>query len=277
MDPLVFGGIATGIGTIVGLIGMLVAEGKYAEAQRVREQVAAEYGDVVLPELDAQLAKELGPSELSLIREDETLRDTQVRAMRKLEDLYRAGGTAPEDAAALRLADIGAQQRASSDYQSLMQGLAQRGQTMNPALAAAMAQQSSGAVLGATAQNRLQAQLAARDRALRALESSAGMAGDIRSADWQRSASKASANDAINRFNAETLMQTQWRNAELRQRAYENRLRKMQGQAQSRLGVAEGLQSQGERWASIGGGIGSGITKAGIGLAPLAQEQSERR
>lgn len=271
MDPLVFGGIATGIGTIVGLIGMLVAEGRYAEAQRVREQVAAEYGDVVLPELDAQLAKELGPSELSLIREDETLRDTQVRAMRKLEDLYRTGGTAPEDAAALRLADIGAQQRASSDYQSLMQGLAQRGQTMNPALAAAMAQQSSGAVLGATAQNRLQAQVAARDRALRALESSAGMAGDIRSADWQRSASKASANDAINRFNAETLMQTQWRNAELRQRAYENRLRKMQGQAQARLGVAEGLQSQGERWASIGGGIGSGITKAGVGLAPLAK------
>jgi hypothetical protein len=82
--PLVIGGIATGVGIIASLIANLIAEGRYDEAQRVREQVAAEYGDVALPELDDILAKQLGPSELSLITEDNTLRDTQVAAMRKL-------------------------------------------------------------------------------------------------------------------------------------------------------------------------------------------------
>jgi hypothetical protein len=150
-----------------------------------------------------------------------------------------------------------------------MQGLAARGQSMNPALAGAMALRSSENVVNATAQNRLQAQVAARDRALRALEGSAGLAGNIRDADWQRSASKASANDAINRWNAETMMQAQWKNAELRQQAYENRLRKLQGRSQARLGVAQGMEAQGDRIAQAGGGIAGGIIQGGFGLAGL--------
>lgn len=266
MVPLIVGASIGAAGLIASIIGAAIAEGKYDEARRIREQFASEYGDENLPQLDELVSKQLGPTELSLIREDETLRGSQVDALRKLEDVYRTEGMTEADQAAMRLADIGAQQRASSDYQSMQQALAARGQSMNPALASAMAQQSSGKVLEQTSQNRLQAQVAARQRALQALEGSAQLAGGIRSADWTKKSQVASAADAINRWNAQSTMDTAAKNLERLQLNFQNRMALKSGRERVRLGMANDLQAQGDRIAQIGGGMAGGLIQGGAGL-----------
>lgn len=266
MVPLIVGAAVGAAGLIASIIAAAVSEGKYDEARRIREQFASEYGDENLPQLDELVAEQLGPTELSLIREDETLRGSQIDALRKLEEVYRTEGMTEADQAAMRLADIGAQQRASSDYQSMQQALAARGQAMNPALASAMAQQSSAKVLEQTAQNRLQAQVAARQRALQALEGSAQLAGSIRSADWAKKSQVASAADAINRWNAQSTMDTAARNIERLQEQFRNRMALKAGRERARAGVASNLEAQGDRISQIGGGLSGGLIQTGAGL-----------
>lgn len=274
--PLVIAGVGAALGTAASVIGALIAEGRYEEAQRERERVAADYGDEALPELDKQVAATVGDTELASIREDPQLRASQIAAMRKLEETYQSGGMTAEDAAALELANAGAAQRAQSDYQSLAHGLAARGQTMNPALAAAMAAQSSGSVVDATAQNRYRAQADARDRAMRALEGSASIAGNVRAADYGVASARASAQDRINQFNAERQAQAAWQNTQLAQQNFGNRMDLKKAENDARLGVAADEETRGQRYASIGAGIGSGITQGAFGAANYEAERQRR-
>jgi hypothetical protein len=267
MDPLLIAGIVSqGIGVVVSVIASAIAEGDYEKARQIRAEVAKQFGDELLPELDQQVAQTVDPTELSKIQEDPELRAAQVAAMRKLEALYQSGGTSPQDEAALQLANMGAEQRAASDYQSMAQNLAARGQTLNPALAAAMAAQSSGAVVGATARNRYQAQADARDKALRALESSAGLAGNIRSQDYGIASNAAQAQDRINQFNATQRQETGWRNTQLTQQEFENLVRLREQRAAAQMGTAGDYSAKAGRTQQIGAGIGGGISSIGGGL-----------
>lgn len=200
--PLIALAIAAAIAAASTAIAAAIAAGELEKARAIREKIVAQYGDDIVPKLDTAIAHEAGPTALAQIQTDPETRNTQMDAMRKLSSLYDQGGMSQGDEASLQQANEGAQQQSSSDLQSLQQSLAARGQTMNPALAAAMAAQSSGQVVQATARNRYAAQGDARGRAYNALRDSATVAGNVHNSDYGERAATASAQDRINQFNA---------------------------------------------------------------------------
>lgn len=200
--PLIVAAIAAAVAAAATAIGAAIAQGELDKANAIRQKVLEQYGDDIVPHLDKAIAQEVGPTALAAIQEDPEARGTQVDVMRRLQDTYQQGGQTQGDEAALQLANQGAQQQSSSDAQSLQQSLAQRGQSNNPAMAAAMAARASGDVVNATARNRYQAQADARGRAFQALQASGHLAGNIRGQDYHQSSNAASAQDRINQFNA---------------------------------------------------------------------------
>jgi hypothetical protein len=275
--PLIIMGVAAAVAAACTAIGAAIAQGNLDKAKSIREKILDEYGDDIMPNLDKAIAEEVGPTALAKIQTDPQLREQQTGVMKKLADLYESGGMSEADESALALANHGAQQRADSDYQSLNQNLAARGQTMNPALAAAMAAKSSGAVVDATARNRQQAQADARARAYSALRDSGAMATTIRGQDFSEQATVASAQDAINQFNAGQRTAANNENARreivrsqaamalanARGGARENIARGEENQAAATRATAAGLANA----ASSVGGAAAGY--AGGGSAPV--------
>ena len=266
MEAIIAAALSAGIGAVASLVGNLIASGDRAKAQQVREQFAAHYGDQALPQLDTVVAQKVGPTALAGIQEDPALRQTQTNTMRKLSDLYESGGMSNGDQAALELANNGANARASSDYQSLAQGLAARGQQMNPALAAAMGAQASGTAVNAVANNRYQAQADARNRALQALEQSGNMAGGIRSQDYGVASAQANAQDRINQFNATQSTNAANQNNANQLSAYQAWLQMMGQQENAINGVATGYDNQAASDNSTASGIATAATSVGAGI-----------
>lgn len=193
--------VAAAVAGVVSLIGMAVAAGDRAKARQLRQEAIDKYGEEVKSVLDPMVAEQIGETEFASIAEDSDILKTQKDLLGEF-DAYAKGGMGPGDEAALRLADQGVSQRASSDAASLQQSLAARGQQMNPALAAAMAAQTSQTAVNAAGNNRLQALADARGRAYDALSQKGRLAGSIRDDDWRRSSARAGAQDVNNRWNA---------------------------------------------------------------------------
>jgi hypothetical protein len=189
-------------GIAIAAIGGAIAEGDYEKARAIRQEAVDEYGPDILPVLDRLTAQEVGESEFAKIVEDPALRGAQTDVMDELRNVYESEGMTDADRAALQVAQNEVSQRAASDRASLQQRLARTGQTGNAALEAAAGATISGDAVGATADMTLRAQMAARQRALQALTTRGGLAGNIREADFAAASARASGQDRINLFNA---------------------------------------------------------------------------
>lgn len=277
--------VAAAVAAAAVAIGAAVAQGEIDKANAIRQKVLEQYGDDIVPELDKAIAQKVGPTALAAIKEDPETRGTQVDVMRRLQEVYQQGGHTQGDEAALQLANQGAQQQSSSDAQSMAQSLAARGQTMNPALAAAMAAKSSGDVVAATARNRYQAQADARGRAFQALNAAGGMAANLRGQDYQQAAALASAQDRINAFNAtqdtnadnaNNMRKLQQFDASMAQRgARGNAMRDVaQGHSENANNARSAAAGVGNAAMSVGGaaggmsGGGGGTSRAPSGSTP---------
>ena len=273
--PLIIAGVAMAVSAVVSLITAAVQNGDYAKAQQLRQQLADQYGSVALPHLDSALAQEIGPTALAAIKEDPALRQQQLGGMRKLSDIYESAGMTPQDESALQLANMGAEQRASSDYASLQQQLAARGQQGNPAMMAALASKSGGDVVAATARNRYQAQADARNRAFQALGESTNVAGQIRGQDYGIASNAANAADRIAQFNAQQRTAAQQYSNQMAQQEFANQMGLRQAQSNAALGVASGLENQAQRTGQTGAGIANSVSTIGGALAQgQAQQQA---
>jgi hypothetical protein len=265
--PIVIAAVAMAVSAVVSLITAAIQNGDYAKAQQLRQQLADKYGSMALPHLDKALAQEIGPTALAAIKEDPALREQQVGGMRKLSEIYDSAGMTPQDEAALQLANQGAEQRASSDYASLQQQLAARGQQGNPAMMAALASKSGGDVVAATARNRYQAQADARNRAFQALGESTNVAGQIRGQDYGIALNAANASDRIAQFNAQQRTATNQYNNQMTQQEFANQLALQQAQSNAALGVASGIEANAQRTGQTGAGIANSVSTIGGALA----------
>lgn len=259
--------VAAAVAAAATAIAAAIAAGELEKARQIREKVISQYGDDIVPKLDKAIAHEAGPTGLAQIQVDPETRDTQRDAMRKLSSLYESGGMGQGDEAALELANEGAQQRSSSDYQSLQQSLAARGQTMNPALAAAMAAQSGGQVVQATARNRYMAQADARQRAYSALRDSSTIAGNIHSQDYNEQAARASAQDRINQFNAGQRTAADNENARRETAMASAREQLARDRAGAYENIARGYGDSARNAQGAGAGIANAAMSVGAGAA----------
>lgn len=265
--PLVVVAIGAAVAAAATAIGAAIAQGNLDKAKAIREKVLEQYGDDVMVDLDDAIAEEVGPSAFEAIKEDPRTRDSQLGAMRRLEELYQSGGHTQGDEAALQLANQGAQQRASSDYQSLAQNLAARGQSMNPALAAAMASRSSGEVVNATATNRYRSQADARNRAMQALGMAADTSGRMRDQDFGQAAARASAIDRVNQFNAGQRTNANNENNRRNLQRFDMNMSLRDARARAYNALAGGEENQARATQGTAAGIANAATSVAGGIA----------
>lgn len=247
--------IAAAISAGVALIGEAIRAGKDAEAQKIRADLAAQYGPEILPQLDSVLLETIPRSELANVIEDDALRGRGLDILDRLEEEYRTGGMTEGDRAALGLVQRAAAAEAGSANASLDQTMAARG-IRNSGLAAALATQSSQNATNATALAGSNMAAQGRMRAIQALEAAGGLGRGMRSDDWRAMSTKAGAQDELNRFNANAKFQTGLANNQVKQAAFNADMMRRQAQANARLGEASGLQQQGQDASRFWGGLG---------------------
>lgn len=160
------------------------------------------------PELEQLI--QASASEYNQIKTDQKLRDVQNEALTRMAAMGRAGLT-PDERAAMRQEQARIAQQGQATQQSIIQNLAARGQAGGGAeIAARLGASQAAAQQGSEAADRASA--IAAQRALQAISSSGGMAGQMEQQQFGEQAQRAQAADVMNRFNVEAQIGRQQRN-----------------------------------------------------------------
>lgn len=246
------------IAAVVGLIGSLIASGQDAAAANIRQQLANEYGDIALPVLDKLVAQKLGPEQAARYMKATQASQAQSDVLGKtMEVVNEKGETADDRAAYLRMRDeaAGISNAAESGIQRSManRGLANSGM--------AYALRQSGAQNAANAANRAGTMEAAdaRGRYMDALDMAGGMSSSMRSQDF----AAMRAQDEINMFNARQQSDADFRNQQLPQQQFDNRMLKLAGKSNAQNAVASGYERGAQATRDTAGGVGQSIITAG--------------
>ena len=266
--------IAALLETAVQAIGMAIATGHEQEALSIRKQMAAQFGDEILPILDRATAETIGQSKFQSLMEDPSLRRTQMDTLRELENVYRSEGMTNADIAALQLQEGSVAARASADAANWQADQARRGLSgsgLNAMMGAAAGQNATNALanLGRGALSD------ARQRALQALEGAGRLAGGIREQDYRKMADAASAQDRINLFDAQQRQSTQLYNLGLTQQEFNNRMAQLQAKSNALAGVASGLDASAARTGARANAAGQQIMDAGIALDKYRESENK--
>ena len=268
-------------------------------ARVIFEQFAQQ--GLMTPELEQDI--QLGASAVSNITEDASLRETQMGALNMLKSRMNTG-LSPVERADLNQMRQATQRDAQGKIDQIQQQMAARGQGGSGSELAASLMASQGAAERQSGESDRLMAMAAQN-ALNAIAQGANVAGGIRDQDYSRKLNEAEAMDMISRFNAENATGTQQRNISAKNLAqatnlgekqriadtntlventerarmnqakrdyFQDQLALASAKSSTRMGVASGLQQQGQQkadmWSSIGGSLG------GAGSA-YAQRQHE--
>lgn len=231
------------IGAVVGLFTQLLAMGQEGEALALRKQLAAQYGDDILPHLDKAVAQVAPDSAFGQLAGTSNRPQMEVDA--ELANIYDTAGQTTADQAAYDVARRGVSQAAGQQAGDIASMAARRG-GVTGGLQAALISQTGQDELNAL--GGLNASIAAdsRGRALQALMGRASNASAMRGQDWREASDRAAALDLTNRFNATQQQQAELTNQQLPQQAFNNRLALLAG----RQGATEGAAGNLERAAA---------------------------
>lgn len=306
---------------VAGIVGNAMGAGDKKKAREAMQQAYQQLEDLgVPPDLsDAILYKEfesqgiltpeleetikVAKSEVANIKTDASNRDVQQKALQKFLQTGSQGLTAV-DKAALNQVRSEVERDAQAKQASILQNMAQRGMGGSGAeLAASLSGAQSADQIRSEQADRLAAQ--AQTAALSAMSQAGTMAGNIRSQDFSEANTRAEAQDALSKWNAQNSQSTQQRNIasknaaaasnlsnkqslantntqlyntelarqnEAKRQAYMDKLALAQSKASALTGQANYAQGQADRTASQVAGIGSGV---GQGVAAYSQNQSQ--
>lgn len=265
---LAAGAISGGLGLLSKLFGDAKAAGDEARAQAIREQISKQYGEISLPELERLSAEQLGPSSFESYGEDMGPLQSQMAALRALEQEGREGGSAASKAQR-ELARADAEQMATAQQMSARQRMAQRGLSSS-ALAQALDEQAGQAGANRGYMGGLQGAADANRQRMAALEAAGGLAGGIRGQNYRQASDRMSAIDSVNKFNAGMRSDANRYNAGLGQKSFDNRMGLMGAKSNALLGQAGGYQrsadqsrESGDRWLQTGMTLGAGLASRG--------------
>ena len=275
MDPVTLSIAGAGVALIARLIGEALAAGDNAKAERLKQQAIADYGEEILPQLEQATAQEVGATELGSISVDPSGRNAQVSALEKLA-AFGEGGFTPEDAAEQRrvmdaAAGVASRQAAQGEQLAAARGLQRSG------LSQALGQQAAqaGAQTAADSASQLAAQRRARQ--LQALGMMGSQGGALRGADYGEQADRATAQDAINRFNANmraSALDARNRNA---MNAYNANMQRLDSRNRARGTLADQYSQQANQTRQTASDIGTGIQGGMQGGADYMSEAELRK
>lgn len=240
------------------LIGALISAGKEGEAQKLRQQIAAEYGQEILPELDKAIAQQAGQA--APRTENDANRRSQLDVLAQLDDEYQNAGHTAADEAAYNSAGRKVSQRAGQRAGEIGIDAARSGRSgMSPALQSQAGQDELEALAS------LDADVASsgRDRGLQALGMKGQLTSGVRGDDWRSLNAGADATDLMNRFNATQRQGAEMYNVGLPQQQFNNNMQRLAAQGAARSGVAGGLEGQGAAARQTAAGLGNAALSYG--------------
>lgn len=249
----------------VGMLGQGKADAMSAQQAALLREMYDELRNVPLPELQAIIAEQVGPSAQAGVYSDPTQRAQQMDVMGELRDLFEGGGFSVEDEAALNEAMNRSNVAGNAQRKGLASEFAQRGQlgsgarlAMGNAQAQGAANRANSAALGVVAEG-------SRRRA-GALSAYADLAGDIRKADFGEGSARASAKDAADRWNAAAREKAGFHNAGLAQQQFGNRVTRAGGAAGAGRNLAGyfGNEAQGIRNQNAANAKAAGMAADGF-------------
>lgn len=321
-----FGGIVSGIGgAIAGLAGAAASQGAANKAANTARRGQAAFDELkqYLPAIEAgELSFEelvsagvLSPeaeeialqqdSEMKGISLDPELRKAQLAALRDMQGIADAGGMDLRSKASLAEVEALTGQRERGAREAIMSNANQRG-ISGSGLELAATLQSQQSAADRMALEGTKAAADASQRRMEAIAQAAGMGGQIRGQDFDEQSKIATAQDAINRFNAANTQEVQARNVanrnnaaatnltekqriadqnvgmrnsaqqynkELSQRDFDNRMKIAQGYSGQAGNVANAQLSGGQATANTLGGLGQTI--AGVGASMYANKKNK--
>lgn len=244
------------------------------------------YQQVVTLVPEAEQAVTLGQTSMTGITTDPALKQAQMNALLKLQDVGATGMSATDQA---RLAQIQTEQQAAlrGEQGAIQQNLATRG--MGGGMSEMVAKQiAAQGAANRMSQQGLDVKAQAEQRALQALMQSGQLGGQMQQQDFSQQAQVAAAKDAIAKFNAQNLQQVgsanvgarnlaQQQNAQMAQQAaqqsvaeknkaqmynlglaqqnYQNQLAKATGQTQGLSNIAQTQAQQAAAQNQMIGGL----------------------
>ena len=231
------------------------------------------YSQVVSLNPEMEQAVTLGPSEMAGIGTDPSLRQSQMSALNKLQEIGDAGGMDAQFMAdsGRMLTDINAADQGRQG--AIQQNMAARGLSggMSELVSRNMSAQNAS---NQQAQSGLDLKAQAEQRALAALMNSGQLAGQIQGQDFNQASAKASAADSIAKFNADNLQGVNSRNTANKNSAQQWNAQTAQGTADNNTGVRNQAQQY-----NLGLGqqnFNNQITKAG-GIAQQYNMQGQAK
>ena len=181
------------------------------------------------PELEQAVA--VRDSELQGITTDPRFAQAQMDSLAKLGE-YSEGGLTAEDRAALEQINSQAAAENKGMQDAVMQNMRSRG-LGSSGMEAALRSQAAQSASDSARQQAMTVNAQAQRRALEALDSRANLAGSIRSQDFGEQVTKASAQDAVNRFREQNLQGVNTRNVNRSNEAQQQNLAEKQRIADS--------------------------------------------
>lgn len=231
------------------LIGRAIAEGDYQRAEQLQREALEQYGSMD-PDVLQGIDVEAGTTELDKYREDPEAQQAQLVALRRLGQT--ATESNPEDAAAFAQASAESGNMERGLRESALRRLQERG--LSPASGIGVAMQMNAAQQSVSNKNAADLDVAAesRRRALSALGQYGRMAGDIRGQNFQQANARASAQDAINRFNA-------GQRFDQAQGTFNNRMGVADARSNGMNGLANTYRRKGDMTQQTAAGVGDAI------------------
>jgi hypothetical protein len=170
------------------------------------------------PRLESAIKQD--PTQFNQIFTSATQKNSQVRALKELEDIGYQGGLRLQDKAALQQATSQGNVQDRANRAAITDEMAHRGLGGSGYEVAAQLQgQQAGA--DRDARSRLQVASDAQQRALAAIEGAGNLATQYRTQDFGEQAAKASAADRINQFNTQNARDVNSTNTAYQNRAQE--------------------------------------------------------
>lgn len=257
---------------------------------------------LLTPEMESVILQ--GESAFNNVQEDPRLRDAQLQALTKLQEVSDSDGLDFQAKNKLNQAKNEASQWAKGNREAIQQSFERRGQGgSGQELAAQLLNSQSGA--NRVANDSFNVAALAEERALQSLMGLNDIGGNVRKQDFDIAARKAEATDNIRRFNTEVINQAaaanvdrvnnaraanlqnkqnlmnsntdlrnkqQEHNKNLIQQRYQNELARLDGMSGNTRTLAEVDLKRGQQQSEMWGGIGQGV-----GQVWAASNQGKRK